>query len=121
MLSSIHKHYSRSHIVFLDTKVRLQDGNLITELYTKPSASFQCLHRPSYHPPHTFSAIIYSRFIRIRQICTILDDYKKHTNNFISFFKSCGFSGFTLKKTAKEIVTKSRDDLFNKASSLTQF
>ena len=56
-------HYSKTHVTFSDTKVKFKDGKLVTELYTKPSASFQYLHRTSYHPPHTFKAITKSQFI----------------------------------------------------------
>ena len=45
-------HYSKTHVTFLDTKVKFKDGKLVTELYTKPIASFQYLHRTSYHSPH---------------------------------------------------------------------
>ena len=49
--------YSQTHFMFLDTKVKFNNGKLVNELYAKPSASFQYLHRTSYHPPHTFRAI----------------------------------------------------------------
>ena len=105
-------HYSKTHVTFLDTKVKFKDGKLVTELYTKPSASFQYLHRTSYHPPHTFKSITKSQFIRISRICSTLDDYWVHATKFISFFKSRGFNEMTLNKTAKEIAEKSRSNFF---------
>ena len=114
-------HYSKTHVTFLDTKVKFKDGKLVTELYTKPSASFQDLHRTSYHPPHTFKAITKSQFIRIRRICSTLDDYWVHATKFISFFKSSGFNEMTLNKTAKEIAEKSRSNFFpDNDGTLTQ-
>ena len=50
-------HYSKTHVTFLDTRVKFKEGKLVTELHTKPSASFQYLYRTSYHPPQTFKAI----------------------------------------------------------------
>ena len=58
--------YSQTHITFLDIKVKFNNGKLVTELYAKPLASFQYLHRTSYYPPHTFRAITKSLLIRIR-------------------------------------------------------
>ena len=114
-------HYSKTHVTFLDTKVKFKDGKLVTELNTKPSASFQYLHRTSYHPPHTFKAITKSQFIRIRQICSTLDDYLVHAAKFISFFESRGFNEMTLNKTAKEIAEKSHSDFFpDNDGTLTQ-
>ena len=41
---------------FLDIKVKYNNGKLVTELYAKPSASFQYLHRTSYHLPTYFQS-----------------------------------------------------------------
>ena len=83
--------YSMSHVYFLDTKVKFNAHTLATELYSKPSASFQYLHRTSFHPPHTFRSILKSQFIRIRRICTDINNYWNHSQQFITFFKSRGF------------------------------
>ena len=113
--------YSQTHITFLDTKVKFNNGKLVTELYAKPSASFQYLHRTSYHPPHTFRAITKSQFIRIRRICTTQEDYWAHATKFISFFKSRGFNESTLNKTAEEIANNPRSNfLHHNRNSLTQ-
>ena len=105
-------HYSKTHVTFLDTKVKFKGGKLVTELYTKPSASFQYLHRTSYHPLYTFKVITKSQFIRIHRICSTLDDHWFHATKFISFFKSHGFNEMTLNKTAKEIAEESRSNFF---------
>ena len=113
--------YSQTHITFLDTEVKLKNGKLVTKLYAKPSASFQHLHITSYHPPHTFRAITKSQFIRIRRICTTLEDYWAHATKFISFFKSRGFNESTLNKTAKKIASYPRSNfLHHNRNSLTQ-
>ena len=61
--------YSMSHVYFLDTKDKFNAHTLATELYSKPSASFQYLHKTSFHPPHTFCSILKSQFIKIQRIC----------------------------------------------------
>ena len=52
--------YSTDYVYFLDTMVKFKEQKLMTEIYSKPTASFQYLHRTSYHPPHTFHSILRS-------------------------------------------------------------
>ena len=54
--------YSTDYVYILDTKVKFKEQKLMTEIYSKPTASFQYLHRTSYHPPHTFRSILRSQF-----------------------------------------------------------
>ena len=104
--------YSMSHVYFLDTKVKFNAHTLATELYSKPSASFQYLHRTSLHPPHTFRSILKSQFIRIRRICTVINDYWNHSQQFIIFFKSHGFHDTILNKICQDIANTPRRNLF---------
>ena len=71
--------YSADYVYFLDANVKFKEQKLMTEIYSKPSASFQYLHRTSYHPPHTFRSILRSQFIRIRRICSDINDYWSHS------------------------------------------
>ena len=41
---------SKQALVFLDTKVRLREGYLIPEIYSKPTDSHEYLHPKSCHP-----------------------------------------------------------------------
>ena len=77
--------YSTSEVYFLDTTIKFKGERLISELYSKPTASFQYLHRTSYHPPHTFRSILKSQFICIRHICSDIDDYWFHAEKLALF------------------------------------
>ena len=85
----------------------------MTEIYSKPTASFQYLHRTSYHQPHTFRSILRSQFIRIRRICSDINDYWSHSKRFTNFFKSRGFNRRIIDKISPEISKIPRQDLFN--------
>ena len=51
-------HCSKTHVTFLDTKVKFKDGKLITELYTKPSAGADLeIKRGGFHLPETQSQL----------------------------------------------------------------
>ena len=49
-------HISTSQVPFLDVMVSLKNGRLITDLYSKPSDTFNYLHWSSCHPNHTKKA-----------------------------------------------------------------
>ena len=101
-----------SHVYFLDTKIKFNAHTLAMELYSKQSASFRHLHSISFHPPHTFSSILKSQFIRIRRICTDINDYWNHSQQFITFFKSRGFHDTILNKICQDIANTPHHNLF---------
>ena len=109
---SLEADYSMSHVYFLDTKVKFNAHTSATELYSKSSASFQYLHRTSFHPPHTFRSILKSQLIQIRRICTGINDYWNHSQQFITFFKSRGFHDTILNKICQDIANTPRRNLF---------
>ena len=46
---------------FLDVLVSNDCGELVTDLYIKPTDARRYLHRSSFHPPHTFHSIPFSQ------------------------------------------------------------
>ena len=103
--------YSKSDVVFLDTKVKKHDGTMITELHCKPTATHTYLHKLSDHPTHTLRSNPLSQFIRIRRICHLLTDYRKHATQFVNFYANRGYSMNTLTKIATEVETRDRNCL----------
>ena len=76
-LNSIHStikftsSHSATNVPFLDVNVSLtNDGNICTDLYTKPSDKHQHLLYSSCHPLHTKKAIPFSLALRLRRICS---------------------------------------------------
>ena len=61
--------WSHRSVLFLDVRVNIQEGRIITDLYTKPTDTHQYLHRHSCHPGHCKAAIPYSQALRLRRIC----------------------------------------------------
>ena len=104
--------YSPKKVNFLDTSVTLEnDGTLSTNLYCKPASVHQYLNKQSCHPPHTITAIPKSQFIRIRRICTHLDDYSKNATLFIKIFLQRGYKPKYLKQISEEVAKMNRDEL----------
>jgi hypothetical protein len=57
-------------IPFLDTSLSIEDGQIIVDLYKKPTDRNQYLLTNSCHPPDCFTSIPYSLALRINRICT---------------------------------------------------
>jgi len=70
---------STKEINFLDTTVRLdRDRKLYTTLYCKPTDSHNYLSFTSSHPQHTKKSLPFSQLLRVRRICTKLEDYDQN-------------------------------------------
>ena len=103
--------YSESSVTFLDTKVTLENGHLLTTLHCKPTDSHDYLHRSSYHPSHIINSVPKSQFIRIRRICSRIQDYHAHAKSFIQYFCNKGYNEKSLKKLVHDIANTERDQL----------
>lgn len=64
--------YSKSSVTFLDTVTYIENGKILTTIYTKPTDRKQYLYFTSNHPSHVKKAIPYSQALRYRRI--IVDD-----------------------------------------------
>ena len=71
--------WSHRSVSFLDVKVCIHEGRLITDLYTIPTDTCQYLHRHSCHLGHCKSTIPYSQALRLCCICSRQQDYLVRT------------------------------------------
>ena len=88
---------SPDSINFLDTTVFFsitgpQHKTLHTKVYFKPTDTHALLHKSSYHPKHTFSAIIKSQIIRFHRICSHIQDFHSATSILFNSLKQRGYS-----------------------------
>ena len=71
--------WSTIYIVF-DTKITMDaEGRLTTDLYTKTTDTHQYFHRDSCDPGHCKKSIPYSQALRIRRICSRMEDFLQRT------------------------------------------
>ena len=56
-------------IPFLDTSIRIEEGQIVTDLYRKPTDRNQYLLTNSIHPPNCIKNIPYSLALRINRVC----------------------------------------------------
>jgi hypothetical protein len=66
-------------IPFLDTSVKLDTNRkLYTDLYCKPTDAHNYLLFNSSHPKHLMRSLPYSQFLRIRRICSKIEDFDRN-------------------------------------------
>ena len=60
-------------------------------LYKKLTKSQNYLHANSAHPLTLKKSIPYSQALRIKLVCSTLDEYKKHSNELVNRFVEEGY------------------------------
>ena len=105
---------STTTVNFLDTTISLQpDGTLASTLYNKPTASHQYLHQKSYHASHAKNSLPKSQFIRIRRICSSLEEFDKHAEKYVNHFVRRNYSRKHVIQHYNTVRSMNRDSLLN--------
>ena len=102
---------SREEVQFLDVRVMLKDGKVVTSVYSKPTDSHLYLSQQSNHPRHIINNIPISHFLRLRRICSDTSDFMDQCNRYMEYFENRGYDKKKLIRSAKEISQKSREEI----------
>ena len=103
--------YSSNFVEFLDMTVRLENNRITTDLFCKPTAKHQYLHRSSFHSPTTIRSLPKTQLIRLRRICSHIKDYDRHSLDFVNFFTRRGYKKSPIMKSREEVRNTSRESL----------
>jgi hypothetical protein len=84
---------SAKKVQFLDLNIEIDNirNKLKFSLFTKPTNTFQYLHKNSNHPKHIFNNIPKSLFIRIRRNCSDDTDYYYYSGILLLQLKERGY------------------------------
>ena len=108
--------HSHSSVNFLDTTVHLKnDGSLYTDLYCKPTDAHNYLAFDSAHPEHTKRSLPYSQLLRVRRICTNIDDFDKNAVMLASHFHRRGYPDNIIEQAIIDVRRKDRHTLLHPA------
>ena len=102
---------SEKEVNFLDVSVTMENGQLRTSLFSKPTDAHLYLNYSSSHPRHVLRNIPKGQFIRVRRICSESADYHHHSQILSKFFVERGFDPSKVKETQEEIGKMNRADL----------
>ncbi|MCP3929589.1 MAG: hypothetical protein GY705_10855, partial [Bacteroidetes bacterium] len=105
--------YSQKEVPFLDILVKIENNQLTTDLYVKPTDSHNYLKFDSAHPAKCKQSIPYSQFLRVRRICSKLTDYDRHIKDMSTHFIRRGYPIDLLCPAAIKARRVDRNSLIN--------
>ena len=106
--------------IFLDVKVvKLQGGELKTELYIKPTDRTRYLHRDSDHPRHVKEGIAKGQARRLRRLCSNDEDYWKYAGKTKEKLVSRGYGEVQVQRQLKEGFKMTRGEALERAGKKT--
>jgi hypothetical protein len=83
---------SKTKISFLDTTTTVKEGNMTTDLYSKPTDKHQYLSPSSCHHKHCFKSIPFSQAIRLKRICSTVETTKQRLWDLRHHLKRRGYN-----------------------------
>ena len=100
-------------VVFLDVESSiLENGEIKTTMYVKPTDSKRYLNRKSFHSTHTFKSLPFSQFRRAAVICSDVDDRLNNIERMISKFLDSGYHKKYLIEAKAKAMELDRGELF---------
>ena len=116
----VSSHFVSPPINFLDVTItKDKEGNLITDLYTKPTDSHLYLHYSSFHPRHQEESLPYSQALRLRRICSTDSLYKTTSQNMLQNFIHRGYPIQLVRSAIEKALSKNQDELLQPKDSAT--
>ena len=92
------------------SQVSVVNGNIKTDLHTKPTATHQYLHATSCHPHHNKSSIPYSQALRLRCICSDDSDLQIRIEKLQFYLEQRGYKKEALIPQLERARAKPRED-----------
>jgi hypothetical protein len=83
---------SKTKMSFLDTATTVKEGNVTTDLYSKPTDKHQYLSPSGCHPKHCFKSIPFSQAIRVKRIYCNVETTKQRLGDLRHHLKRRGYN-----------------------------
>ena len=109
---------SKTSIDYLDLTIfkgkRFREtGILDTKVYTKPTETYQFLHRTSSHPPHVFKAFIFGETLRYARNTNNEDDFKEKVKGFSHKLRARGYTQTEINNGTHNVSLTNRTKLIH--------
>ena len=105
---------SKTQINFLDVTVYLENAKIKTDLYVKPTDTYQYLHSSSCHPYHCKNGIPYSQTLRLNRICSDSTSFDRRCNDLERWLLERGYKEKEVRKQVLRGRAFCRDGLLNR-------
>ena len=93
----------RNSMNFFDLNVKLNNGELTTSVYIKPTDRQQYLHYGSCHVDHIKRPVVYSQNLRTSCLCSFKDDFADHSEKMETWFSKRGYPDKIIKNETKTV------------------
>ena len=97
-------------ICFLDLKISIVQNQLFTTVYSKPTDSHMNLHATSCHSKQSIVGIQKGVALRLRRICSTLEEYNLKSKEYSSFLIERGHDSTKVKETFNSVRSMLRSD-----------
>jgi hypothetical protein len=96
---------------FLDTTTTVKEGNMTTDLYSKPTDKHQYLSPSSCLPKHCFTSIPFSQAIRVKRICSTVETTEQRLGDLRHHLKRQGYNDKVIESGFSKASEINRNDL----------
>ena len=114
LLEKINSIWSYGLVNFLDVKVIMKDGKIITDLYVKPTDTPQYLDSSSCHPYHCKKSIHYSQALCLNRICSNNASFDQRCNELEDWLHERGYSERVVRQEILKARKIPRNELLEK-------
>ena len=112
-------HYSTQSVNFLDTTIKLENDQLLSDVYAKPTDAHFYLRYDSCHPRHCKPGILKSQFLRLRRICSDSPTFFKRAQEYKNYFLNRGYPNQMIEKAIQHCIPIKRSDLLSNKPKVT--
>ena len=111
--------YSKGTINFLDVNIRLVGGQLMTDLFVKPTDTHLFLDPSSSHPYQCKEGTPSSQALWLNRICSDNESFDKRCNDLEGWLMERGYNGKMIRKQILRAQEHSRKDLLEREKTET--
>jgi hypothetical protein len=90
-------------ITFLDLKIGIHEGRLITTVYSKPTDSHLYLQAESCHQDASIKGIQKGVALRLRRICSTLDEFDAKSKEYSAYLVARGHNPYTVQSAFQSV------------------
>jgi hypothetical protein len=102
---------SKTKMSFLETTTTVKEGNMTTDLYSKPTDKHQYLSPCSCYPKHGFKSIPFIQAIRVKWICSTVETTKQRLGDWCHHLKRRGYNDKVIESGFSKASEINRNDL----------
>ena len=106
--------YSQTSVDFLDLKIIIENGKLVTDLFVKPTNLQLYLDYRSNHPQPCKDAIVYCQALRVMERCSTIDLARPHLEQLRQRFLDRNYPEQVVTDQIKKAESKDRKSLIFK-------